>query len=159
MLPKMAAADLLALYSDIVEQLRDRNVLRSANNPVADYSELLFCEAFGWERAGRSAKGHDAICKNGFRYQVKGRRPTRGNTSRLVSALRGLEEQRFDTLAGVVFNPDFTVARALLVPHRIVQEHSEYRKDWGWRFSLRDELWALTGVTDVTEKLRAVRIR
>lgn len=157
-LSKLAAGEMLALYADLIEELRDREVLRSTNNPVADYSELLFCRAFGWHREGNSKKGYDAMCKNGLRYQIKSRRPTRRNKSRQVSALRGLDGGRFDMLAGVVYNPDFTVARAIILPHTVVLERATYVEDWGWRFILRDELWSLPEALDVTQQLRAVRI-
>lgn len=154
----LSPAELLILYDDVTEELRDRGLTRTANNPVADYSELLFCEAFGWRREENSKKGHDAVCDRGRRYQVKSRRPTRRNPSREVSVLRGLVEKRFDMLAGVLFNPDFTVARAILLPHQAVLELSTYADSKkGWRFHLRDSLWSLPEAEDVTERLRAVR--
>jgi hypothetical protein len=41
-------AELLALHAAVSEELRERNVLRSANNPTGDLAEYLFCKAFGW---------------------------------------------------------------------------------------------------------------
>ncbi len=36
----MSASDLLQTYCDVMDELRKREILRSSNNPVADYSEL-----------------------------------------------------------------------------------------------------------------------
>ena len=46
-------------------------------------------------------------------------------------------------------------ARAALVPHAQVLEHSTYQEHAnGWRFMLRDEVGGWPGVQDVTEELR-----
>ena len=44
---KAGPEDLLALYARIVDELIDQKVVRSSNNPVADYSEYLTARAFG----------------------------------------------------------------------------------------------------------------
>jgi hypothetical protein len=84
----MSIRDLLQTYCDVMEEFRKREILRSSNNPVADFSELLFCTAFGWNREGASAAGFDAICSRGLRYQIKGRRLTLNNPSRQLSFIR-----------------------------------------------------------------------
>ncbi|WP_274875112.1 hypothetical protein [Sinorhizobium meliloti] len=43
-------AELLKLHAAIMEELRNKNVLRSANNPTGDLAEYLFCAAFGCSR-------------------------------------------------------------------------------------------------------------
>lgn len=80
--------------------------------------------------------------------------------SRRVAAgerTRDAREGRFEVLAGVVFNEDFTVHRAALVPHGTVLERAKFVDGWGWRFHLQDSLWAIPGVRDVTEELRAAQ--
>lgn len=156
-LSDLTVPELLALYTGVLDELRARGTVRSSNNPVGDYAELLFCHAFGWSREGNSKKGHDAVDASGIRYQIKSRRPTVHNASRQVSALQKIDEGRFEVLAGVVFNEDFTVHRAALVPHGTVLERAKFVDGWGWRFHLQDSLWAIPGVRDVTEELRAAR--
>jgi hypothetical protein len=80
-------AELLALHVAILEELRMKEVLRSANNPAGDLAEYLFCTAFGWTQAGNSAKAFDATGDDGTRYQIKGRRIHRRNRSRRLSAM------------------------------------------------------------------------
>ena len=159
-LGEMTSSQLLANYADIGDELRRREVTRSANNPAGDYAEHLFCLAFGWERAGNSVKSYDAIDQtSGSRYQVKSRRLTDATTSRQVSALRGLDGDCFDYLAGILFSRDFSVSRAAIVPYSTVLENSKYGVHTNsWRFFLRDGLWDLAGVMDVTNQLRAATI-
>lgn len=151
--------DLLLLFANVLGELRERGVIRSTNNPVADYSEWLVARALGLELAAPSVKGYDAIGPGGIRYQVKGRRQTPANASRQLSAIRGFEVadvHPFDYLVGVLFNFDFTVLRAAQIPVAIVREHSKPTPHVnGWRFLLRDAIWALPGVIDVTEPVRA----
>ena len=89
-LKEKSIAQLLAIHVDVMEELRCREVLRSANNPTGDLSEYLFCAAFGWAREGNSAKAFDAKDQNGLRYQIKGRRLHRHNQSRQMSAIRSM---------------------------------------------------------------------
>ncbi len=157
-LSSLRVPELLAFYGRVLGELRLRGAIRSNNNPAADYAELLFCTAFGWTRQANSKKGYDAIDERGTRYQIKGRRPTVHNVSRQVSALRELDGGPFDVFAGVLFNEDFTVHRAVLIPHATVFERSKFVKNWGWRFHLVDALWLLPDSRDVTSELRAVKI-
>ncbi len=151
----LSVLELLNLHAKILEELRSRGVIRSSNNPVGDYAEHLFCSAFGWRQAGNSEKDADAIGKDGTRYQIKGRRLTTHNASRQLSAIRRLPEKNFDYIAGVLFNREFSILRAALIPHALVLEHSNYVEATNsWRFLLRDEDWDWPGVEDVTATLR-----
>lgn len=154
-LGKISIRELLNLHSEVLEELRNRGVVRSSNNPVGDYAEYLFCQSFGWELADNSEKDADAFALDGTRYQIKGRRMTRHNASRQLGALRRLPDENFKFLAGVLFNEDFTVLRAALIPHRLVLENSTFVKETNsWRFMLRDETWEWPEVEDVTETLK-----
>ena len=57
---------------------------------------------------------------NGRRYEIKGRRITRHNSSTQMSVIRQLDACRFDFLVGVLFEEDFSVRRACVVPHNVV---------------------------------------
>jgi hypothetical protein len=152
-------SELLSAYGAILDELRRREVVRSANSPLSDYAEVLFCRAFGWTRENNSAAGHDATEGAGTRYQVKGRRLTRHNASRQMSAIRSLDQTPFDQLAGVLVDEAFHVIRAALVPVAIVRAKSIHVTHTNsWKFLLRDEVWNLPGVRDVTDELRAVAL-
>lgn len=151
--------DLLLLYVAVLDRLRELGAVRSANNPVSDYSELLVARAFGLELAPKSVPGYDATAPDGTRYQVKGRRPTLANPSRQLSFIRGLgapDIDPFDYLVGVLFRPDFTVLRAAQIPVAVVRENATWIAHVnGWRFILRESVWSLPGVVDVTDDIRA----
>jgi len=100
---------LLAVHARITDELRSRGITRSVNNPTGDLAEYLFCKAFGWKQAENSNSNVDAIGLDQLRYQIKGRRMTRHNNSRQLSALRDLRDARFDFLAGVLFAEDYSV--------------------------------------------------
>lgn len=142
---------LLALYGDVMNELRERSIVRSLNGPAADYAEGLVAKAFRLKLNTASTAGHDGIDAKGKRFEVKCRRLSAHNTSRQLGAIRGLERRYFDWLVGVLFNADFTIARAALIPYRIVKKHASFvRKTNSWKFLLRDSVWSLPGVEDVT---------
>ncbi|TQV76103.1 hypothetical protein [Denitrobaculum tricleocarpae] len=156
-LHEMTVADLLSLHTQIGEEFRLRGISRSANALTGDLAEYLFCNAFDWEQAANSAKGYDAIGKDQTRYQIKGRRVHRRNKSRQLSAIREIEAGHFDVLAGVLFDDDFKVRCAALIPRAIVQGHSKYNRHTNSnRFMLSDNIWSLNGVQDVTNRIRAL---
>ena len=99
---RVTAAQLLALHASVAEELRRRGITRSSNNPTGDFAEYLFCKAFPWTQAGNSNAHLDAVGPDGTRYQIKGRRMTRHNKSRQLSAIRNLDGSHFDVLAGVL---------------------------------------------------------
>tara|TARA_R110002124_G_scaffold167131_9_gene334502 strand:+ start:917 stop:1405 length:489 start_codon:yes stop_codon:yes gene_type:complete len=151
----LSVSGLLKAHTGALDELRARGILRSANNPTGDYSEWLFCRAFGWKQAANSVKGYDATNAEGSRFQIKGRRLHQHNTSRQLSAIRDLAG--FDVLAGVLLDAEFGVARAALIPSSVVQDRSTFTKHTNsHRFLLRDDIWDAAGVKDVTGDLRAV---
>lgn len=145
--------ELLTLYGQVIDELRDREVVRTANSPLGDYAERLFARAFEWELEGNSAAGHDAI-GDGVRYQIKARRISARNPSRQLSAIRRLPDKTFDLVAAVLFDEGFSVLRAALIPHAVVEQRAKRREHTNsWRFVLDDSVWLLPGVQDVTAAL------
>jgi hypothetical protein len=150
---KATASELLALHATALDELRDRGIVRSANGPGGDYGELLFIKAFGWTRAKNSAAGFDAVDAANIRYQVKSRRIHHPTTSRQLSALRNFPEAPFDFLAGVLFNKDYSVMRAAIIPYKVILPRFSKHTNSSI-FFLEDRIWGLPGVRDVTQELR-----
>lgn len=152
---RLTTLELLRAHGAILDELRRREILRSANSPISDYAEALFCRAFGWTREGNSTSGFDARDRTGLRYQIKARRLGSGPGSRQLSAIRNLAVDPFDQLAAALFAPDFSVHRAALIPIDVVKSRvrrsSHTNSDV---LHLRDEVWSIPGVVDVTEVLR-----
>jgi len=156
-LSELSVLELLALHASAADELRRRGVTRSANNPTGDLAEYLFCKAFDWKQAAKSQSNIDAIGPDGIRYQIKGRRITRHNSSRQLGAIREMHAAHFDVLAGVLFNEDYSIARAALIPHTVAMERASFvARTNSHCFHLRDEIWNASGVRDVTLELRAV---
>jgi len=152
----LSTRELLALYASLLDALRSRGVLRSANNPLADYAENLCERAMGWKLVKKSTAGHDAIDAEGRKVEIKARRITAENGSRQLSAIRAIELQRFDFLAAILFDREFGIIRAALIPFAIVKELGKLSAHTNsWRFILRDSIWELPGVEDITERLKA----
>ena len=117
---------------------------------------MLFCRTFGWNMVGKSSAGFDATDDQGNRYQIKARRLTPHNRSRQLSAIRKLESDPFDYLAGVLFDEAFVVIRAAIIPLKLVRACCKYvEHTHSWRFLLRDEIWEMPDLRDVTLELRA----
>lgn len=154
-LKRLSVSELLRLHAGVLDELRLREVVRSSNGPSGDYAEFLFSRAFAWTLENNSSAGHDATDDNGTRYQIKCRRVTERKPSRQMSALRNLMNNPFDVLAAVLLDESFVVSRAALIPISVVIEKSSYTKHVNaHRFILRDSVWSIPGVVDVTEKLR-----
>lgn len=153
------ARELLKLHSAVAEELRKRGITRSSNNPTGDLAEYIFCKAFDWSQVPNSNANVDAIAADGVRYQIKGRRVTRYNQSRQLSAIRDFEEDHFDFLAGVIFAEDYTVLRAAIIPRSAVLNRAVFvPRTNSHKFILCDSVWSAESVRDVTADLKAVQL-
>ena len=105
--------------------------------------------------APNSQRGYDAVDGDGKRYQIKGRRLHRYNRSRQLSAIRDVEG--FDALAAVLFDHQYRVSRAALIPGVVVRERLKFVGHTNsYKFMLTDDVWEDRRVRDVTGDLRAV---
>ena len=126
---EMGVKDLLQLQASITNELKARRVVRTQNNPLGDYTEWLVAQALDLELETNSKAGYDAVSRSGIRIQVKkGRRVTPKNNSRQLSAIRKYMEKDFDELAAVIYDENFEIIDALLIPHEVVGEYSSYRE-------------------------------
>jgi len=145
---------LLELHCTVMETLRERGVVRSSNNPVADYTEMLVARALNATLAVGSQAGFDAVGQDGTRYQIKGRRLTAANKSTQLSALRNLASNPFDQLAAVVYNSTLNVEYAALIPLQVVKKLGRFRLHTNahtlhFRRSILNE----PGVVDITSQI------
>jgi len=148
------ADQLLRLFAETVEELRRRNLVRSSNNPVADYAEKIAAHALGLRLIGQSGAGHDGVDDAGNRYQIKGRRVTLHNNSRQLSCIRNLDAKPFDHLVGFIFDTEFRVSRSCVIPFDVVSSRARFSKHVnGHLLLLRDEIWSIPSVRDVTAEM------
>ena len=157
-LESTSVGELLALYARILSELKTRGVLRTANNPVADYAEFLVRTALSLEAAPNSEKGYDATDADGKRYAIKARRQTKGPRATRFSAIRGLEDGHFDYLVAMLFKEDFRVHRAAILTHEAVTKRAYWQKHVnGWILPLNDSLWIDESAKDITARIRAAQ--
>jgi hypothetical protein len=154
------SSELFEFYASILDELRERKIVRSSNAPLGDYCESLFCKAFNWNQHRNSKAGFDADeTSSGNRYQIKGRRITKYTKTRQLGIIRQLPGKQFDFLAACLFNEDFSVRRAAIIPHELIEPYSKYSKHSnGWQFQLKENVWELRGVEDVTNQLKEARL-
>jgi hypothetical protein len=157
-LSELSPLNLLQLTGKILEELQERKIISTSNAPLGDYAEWLYRESYGWNAAGNSAKDYDAIDTKNIKYRIKARRVHSRNKSRQLGALRRLDEGNFDVLVAVLFNDDFTVMRAALIPHAVVVKEAKWVKATNsWRFILRDSVWDYDEVRDCTSILGQIQ--
>jgi hypothetical protein len=159
-LDQLETLDLLGLYSDILTELYERGVVRSVNNPAADYAEFLVTKTLSLTPAPKSTKGYDATDGSGRKYEIKSRRVTRRSRPTRFSAIRGLTEGHFDYLVAVLFEESFLVQRAMVFPQIYITQKA-YRQDHvnAWILPINDELWNSATGTDITTTLRMLQRR
>lgn len=105
--------------------MRSRGLVRSSNNPVADYAERVAAKELGLELAPKVAQGNDAT-SGGRRYQIKSRRLTAHNKSRQLGVVRKLQAREFDELIAVLFDEDLRLLEMWRVPHDAVAEYARW---------------------------------
>lgn len=118
--------ELFAHWAQVMRALRVRGLVRSSNNPIADYAERLVATRLNLSLAGRSAAGYDAVDGDGVRYQIKARRVTPENSSRQMSALRSLDADPFDYLIAVLFTESLQLVGMWRMSLETVRRHSTY---------------------------------
>jgi len=145
---------LLQMQSAVLDELKLRKVLRTKNNPVADYTEWLVSKSLDLKLVSNSRSGYDANDRRGIRYQIKGRRITPGNPSTQFSAIRNLRRREFDVLIAVIFNADYSVRYSAAVPHSVIMKLAHYQRHTNsWIVHLRPSVLTMRGVKDLTGKL------
>jgi hypothetical protein len=120
---------------------------------VADYAEGLVARALGLELAKGSTTGFDATDSAGLRYEIKARRTTASSKPTMLSAIRGLEKKHFDLLVAVVFNEDYTVRRAVMIPRETIEQIAKFRKHVNAHIVMLRDMWEAEGARDITAKL------
>src|SRR5436305_7218150 len=103
-------SDLLYLYGQVLVELREHGVIRSANAPTGDYAEWLVQRALGGELQPNSNKSADLIVRK-KKIQIKARvlsDPEKPG-ERQLSSFRTWD---FDDAVIVLFDRHYNIRRA-----------------------------------------------
>jgi hypothetical protein len=157
-LTDVSGRELLRLYARVLEALREKKIVKTSNNPVADYAELLVCRALGLRQLTNSNKGFDAEDPTtSERYEIKARRSTIHHKPTRLSPLRDFEEQHFHFLVVVILRTDFAIERAIRIPWSAVEAVSRENRHVNGRIVfLGEALWNAPEALDITDRLRSV---
>lgn len=94
--------DLLGRYAAILQELRDRGVVRTRNAPLGDYAEYLAAQVYGGKLAENSVKSYDLLAADGRRVQVKAR--TVGPDTRATAVFSVFRSFDFDIAVLITFD-------------------------------------------------------
>jgi hypothetical protein len=155
-LGRRGISDLLGIYGQVLEELNERGVIRSANAPTGDYAEWLVQRALGGELQPNSNKSADLIVRK-KEIQIKARVLSEPEKSgqRQLSPFRSWN---FDDAVIVLFDRRYAVQRATRI--KVGELKAAAREDkWvsGHRVIARDAL--LDRGRDITGRLREAAAR
>lgn len=167
-------ADLFTLYGCILDRLSSREVIRTRNQPLGDYSEWLVCRALrGLLADNKSEKAFDVVTDLGAPL-LGGRGPHRGAHQRALIQVKAraipAQPRRdqlqtspfhaggFDYLALVLHRTsDFHVEHAVLMPVSAVHVYARpatARRDDVLRLWMTQQVMTDPSTTDITDLLR-----
>jgi len=153
-LGEFTTSDLFKYFADILDELIERGIVRTHNNPVVDYAEWLVAQSFDLSLEHNSKSGYDAINNREERFQIKSRRFNLNNKSRKLGVIRNYKKKGFDYLIGVLFEKDFTVREAYKIPHKIIKNYARFSKHQnGYILYLRGEILKDLKVENITQLL------
>jgi hypothetical protein len=118
-LSELPTRELLALWAQTLRELRDREVVRTFNNPIGDIAEALVALHYGGERGSFSQASWDVKTRDGELLEVKALRRTGAKTRRNLSPVRS---DGYDAVIVVIFTEDLRVDEAIRVPREAVNE-------------------------------------
>lgn len=123
---KLTDQQLLETYALVMEELKEREIIRTSNNPVGDFAEYLVAQKMNLKLAVSSTAGYDAEDDKGVRYQIKSRRITKHTKQRQLGVMRNLDKRDFDYLVAVLFDDNFNVTDAYQIPLGVIKNYSKY---------------------------------
>jgi hypothetical protein len=139
----LADEEVAQVWARAMRELRKRDLIRSWNNPVADFAERIVAKHLNLLLAPPVAQGYDATDSEGRRYQIKARRITPQNKSRQLGAIRKLDRHEFDELIAAVFDEDLVLSEMWQIPYETVLDYGKWIPTLnGHRLHLRPPLTA-----------------
>lgn len=153
-LSQLSTIELMKLNQDTLAELERRDVIRTRNNPVSEYTEWLVSTRMGMTLAPASTKGYDAITSDGRKVQIKSRKNNLKNQSMILGIIRNYELNQFDDLIAVIYHHDFSIRYALLIPHELVKTYGRFNQHQnGYTLSITKALLTNAKLTNLIDFL------
>ena len=148
-LEKMSEVELLQAHGAVIDQLIQRKVVRTRNNPIGDFTEWLVSKQLGLKLQGSSQASFDAVDPDtGLRFQIKGRQSDAHRVQ--FSAIRNIDRLGFDFVIAVVFHKDFTIRFAAKLTHAAVLQLSRHQAHVNAQIMmLNEDCFGTDGVEDI----------
>ena len=147
-LEELAERDLLRRHAAVIAELKRRGVVNNANNPIGGYTEWLVCRRMELRPAPNNQTGYDATNDNGDRFQIKGRRSAADPVQ--FSPIRNFNKHNFDFVIAVIYDEDYLVRMAAMIPYEIVPALSRFQRYInGHILSLNQDSLNRDGVRDI----------
>jgi hypothetical protein len=127
---------IIALYSDLILELKSRGIIRT-KNLLGDLGEYLAVEHYtntpglpNLQVAPPGTQNIDAISRKGERYSVKS---TSGNLTGVFYGLNDpdsqeVESQKFEFVIVVLFDDNFKLKKILELPWDLFLQHKRWHK-------------------------------
>jgi len=123
-LHSLTAGELIDTYSGILDELRERGLIRTKNAPVGDLAEYAASIAYSGILEKNSAKSYDLLSGDGRRVQVKVRNVSAGTSpSQIFSAIRS---DGYDVCLFVLVTDNWVTVAKEWSPAD-VKEHGRYQ--------------------------------
>lgn len=153
--------DPVKMIEDIVRAWKNYNeaensisfLMGRTRNIVGEYAELLFMKHLDARQLNASNRSADLICKNDYKYQVKGRKT--GSEAGL--ALGVIRSWDFDYLCVLIFSMEGTVEKALICPKdRALLYAKENNHQHGHVITATKKFLSDPNFRDVTPEIREI---
>jgi hypothetical protein len=148
---KLETIDLIKIYSQIINELKHRKVIRT-KNLIGEMGEYLVIDHYNKNAglpkltiAAPGTKSIDAVGQNGKRYSIK------STSSKSTSVFYGLnapnsiepEKQLFEYVILAVFNEDFALSSIVELNWEQFLRHKKWHSTMnGWKLTITRKLMA-----------------
>ncbi|MFD2938770.1 DUF6998 domain-containing protein [Flavobacterium notoginsengisoli] len=154
-LKKLTEKELMRLNSEIMDELKARKIIRTRNNPIADYCEWYVAKKFKWNLQISSNSGFDAIDSKNLRVQIKCRTLINGKGTKQLGVIRKLNDDTFDYLIALLFDENTEVIKGYKISKELIRKYSKYNKHQnGHILNLKGNLLTDEKLEDITLLLK-----
>lgn len=144
--------ELMQMYQYSLIEMERRTVIKKHNNIINDYTFWLVSSRMEMELT--YTKGYDAQRSNGQKVKIISFRNNVNTKSGLIGIIHDRELIFFDELLVVIYNFDFIVDLALLIPKKIIQETKVFNRNLnGYTLRISNTLTKTPGILDVSKLL------
>lgn len=151
----MSEKELMMYNSEIMNELKKRGIVRTKNNPIADYCEWFVASKLHWKLQNSSNGGFDAIDSNELRVQIKCRTLENGKGTRQLGVIRNLNKNPFDYLIAILFDEKIDVVKGYKISKELITRYSRFSEHQnGHILTLKGEILSDNELVDITDNIQ-----